>query len=45
VEAVMQTRAGAGMGMGTEAGTEQVSNHTRQVVERVKELHSGGKIL
>jgi len=45
VEAVMETRAGAGMGIGAEAGTGPVSDHTRQVVERVKELHSGGKIL
>jgi len=45
VEAVTETRAGAGMGMKTEAGAGPVSDHTRQIVEKVMELHSGGKIL
>jgi acetoin utilization deacetylase AcuC-like enzyme len=40
-----KTRAGAGMEMRTKAGAGQASDHTRQVVERVKELHPGGKIL
>jgi acetoin utilization deacetylase AcuC-like enzyme len=30
---------------GTEKGEEQVSDRTRQVVEKVMEFHSGGKIL
>jgi acetoin utilization deacetylase AcuC-like enzyme len=39
--------AGRGVGMRTETGKgeEQVSDHTRQVVEKVMEFHSGGKIL
>ena len=45
VEAVTETRSGAGMGMKTEAGAGPVSDHTRQIVEKVMELHSGGKIL
>ena len=38
---------GTGRGMGTESGKgeEQVSDHTCQVVEKVMEFHSGGKIL
>ncbi len=35
----------SGMETGTGKGEEQVSDHTRQVVEKVMEFHSGGKIL
>lgn len=37
------TEKGKGTGRGT--GTGQVSDHTRQIVEKVMKFHSGGKIL